>query len=98
MSWIENVRPPPPDRYSISFNSLPFFNSPMFAWPGLAQLHRLDAPLGDRTGNLQTPVDLRLRLAHVFVGALLSALALYLDFRNPFMMLFQWFGQRASRD
>ena len=64
---------------------------------GLAQLHRLDAPLGDRTGNqnpvgricdqkvrsverfsgdLQTPVDLRLRLAHVFLGALLGALAL----------------------
>jgi FtsH-binding integral membrane protein len=39
---------------------------------------------------------LRLRLARVFLGALLGALALYLDFRNLFMMLFQWFGQRQQ--
>jgi FtsH-binding integral membrane protein len=37
---------------------------------------------------------LRLRLAHVFLGALLGALALYLDFGNLLMMLLKWFSQR----
>lgn len=31
-SWIDDVGPPPPDRYSTIFSSLPFFSSPMFAW------------------------------------------------------------------
>jgi hypothetical protein len=117
MSWIENVRPPPPYRCSISLTRCCSLTHRCSRGLGLAQLHRLDAPLGDRTGNqnpvgricdqkvrsverfsgdLQTPVDLRLRLARVFLGALLGALALYLDFRNLFMMLFQWFGQRRQ--